>query len=216
MRRAGLAAGHVACKRRGTFCTVETAPVRGRSVAQTPWKRTEREVCGFSPPRPPNSAQARWEGGDKAHLGLPRRFPTSAKSVDKPLFLYYKFSPLFSLSAVGAQSRAGGGRVRRALRVRRARVRRLVRGSWRGRVAGGRKGKTCPPFKFTPPAPPSSPGLFIILTEMERESCLRRERGRGKREKSGEGEMVQGCRVGVQTKGVMTRVQSARDPTYTS
>ena len=34
-------------------------------------------------------------GGDKAHLALPRRFPTSAKSVDKPLFLYYKFSPIF-------------------------------------------------------------------------------------------------------------------------
>ena len=28
-------------------------------------------------------------------LALPRRFPTSAKSVDKPQFSYYKFSPIF-------------------------------------------------------------------------------------------------------------------------
>jgi len=28
-------------------------------------------------------------------LALPRRFSTSAKSVDKPLFSYYKFPPIF-------------------------------------------------------------------------------------------------------------------------
>ena len=79
------------------------------SLAETPWKSLSAKFggitigsilkCGFSPPRPPNSAQAWWAGGDKACLclALPRRFPTSAKSVDKPLFYTYHFSPTFCI-----------------------------------------------------------------------------------------------------------------------
>ena len=89
------------------------------SLAAPPWKSLSAKFggitigsflnCGFSPPRPPNSAQPWWAGGDKARLALPRRFPTSAKSVDKPLFLFYQFPPhffYFPQSALRAELRA--------------------------------------------------------------------------------------------------------------
>ena len=110
-------AGHVACERRGTFCTVESERSGGCVSGRGAVEESEREVWGdnnrkffkrgFSPPRPPNSAQAWWAGGDKARLALPRRFPTSAKSVDKPLFYTYHFPPTFFLLSRSTHSGPG-------------------------------------------------------------------------------------------------------------
>ena len=97
----GRAAGHL-------FARLRAAPVPAVSGRETPWKdklsakvwgdnnRTFSQ-CGFSTPHPPNSAHAWWAGGDKARLALPRRFSTSAKSVDKPLLKPYHFPPTFCI-----------------------------------------------------------------------------------------------------------------------
>jgi len=61
-------AGHVACERRGTFCTVESERSGGGLSGRDAVEESERAKfggitigsipkCGFSPPRPPNSAR---------------------------------------------------------------------------------------------------------------------------------------------------------------
>eukprot|EP00964_Phaeocystis_antarctica_P162560 scaffold137054_cov118-Phaeocystis_antarctica.AAC.1 len=99
----GASGGTRACEWRGTFCTVESG-TRASGLCQTPWKDNSARKFGgitigrfLTTPHPPNSAHAWWAGGDKARLALPRRFSTSAKSVDKPLLKPYHFPPTFCI-----------------------------------------------------------------------------------------------------------------------
>jgi hypothetical protein len=102
----------------GHLCMVEPAPVRGRSLAETPWKELSAKFGGItierfrnvvSHPRPRKTRPKRGgRGGDKAR-GV---FRPLQKVSTNPYFILQVFSHFFSLSAVGAQSRAEGGRAR--------------------------------------------------------------------------------------------------------
>ena len=115
-------AGHVACERRGTFCTVESERSGGGLSGRDAVEESERAKFGGNNRKyskmwvlAPAPAELGALGDRVTKPGGPGS-PAAVSGLCKkcrqtPIFILQVFSHFFSLSPVGAQSRAGGARL---------------------------------------------------------------------------------------------------------